>query len=140
MTPHYPEIWRLLQTAGRFEKYASESLDAQHELAGTCSGIYDQFMSKAAEYAPGHSPAGAALQAGRFGAALYATAVSVNGEKVASADVAVTAIEQLATAAFLDVHLKTAADKMSGEEREATQTVRLLGREYAVDLLRSLVG
>ena len=140
MTPHYPEMWRLLQTAGRFEKHASESLDAQHQLAGTCSSIYDTFMSKAAEYAPGISPADSALQAGRFGAALYATALSVNREKVAGVDVAATALEQLATTAYLDATLKTAAEKMSGDDREAAQTVRLLGREYAVDLLRSLVG
>ena len=140
MTPHYPEIWRLLQATTRFEKYASESADAAVDLASTCSRAYDAFLEKASgAYASDLSPAAEALRASSFAEDLY-EASKVAGEKVASETVADDAIEKLAAVVYVDTVLKTAAAGMTGESYAQTQHLRLLGREYGVELLKTLVG
>lgn len=140
MTRHYPEIWRALQPLTRLEKYASESPESASQLARTCAEVFDLFLEKAAgEYSSDGTPAGAALLAATFAEELYDTKRAL-GEKVASEDAVDLALEQLATVAYVDAALKTAADGMSGEEYAQTQHLRLLGREYGVELLKNLVG
>lgn len=135
MTAEYPRMWALLQKADRFEKTASE--DQGQHLAAACSQIYDAFLTKAAAYTRDFSPRGVALGAISFAADLNDTAVST-GNKVAS-DVA-DALEQLGAVAFLDETLKQASVGMPADQAASTNTLRLLGREYGVELLRGLVG
>jgi hypothetical protein len=140
MSAHYAEMWRLLQATERFEKYASESELAAGDLASTCSRTFETFLEKAAsEYDSDGTPAGVALQACSFAEDLYAASQSLS-EKTASEADADHALEQLATVAYVDSVLKTASESMTGEDYANTQHLRLLGREYGVQLLKTLVG
>lgn len=140
MTPHYPAIWKALQAVGRFEKYASESADATVDLARTCSAVFDQFLTKAASsYESDGTAGGEALRAATFAEALYDSHRAVS-DKTASVDTADEAIEKLAAVVYVDTVLKAASDNMSGEQLSQTHHLRLLGREYGVELLKNLVG
>lgn len=140
MTPYYPAIWAQLQRADRFDKYAAESREAGFALADTCDDVYAFVMEKAAAtYASDGTPAGEALRAATFVEDLVRSA-RVTGQKTASdADVG-TALEQLATVAYVDTVLKTAAETATGDKLAEINNIRLLGREYGVELLRNLVG
>lgn len=137
MTPHYPEIWALLQKANHFEKNASA--DSALDQASACSGIYETFMKRASVYGTDGSPTEDAVGAISFAYALNNTALSL-GEKVAAYDNAASALEQLGAVVFLDTTLKQASVNMTGEQLESTQRMQLLGREYGIELLRGLVG
>lgn len=139
MTPHYPHIWAQLRRVGRFEKYAADSSEAQADLATVADEVFSDFMAKAASYGDGETPEALALKAASFAVDLYDSA-SATGVKVAGEDVALGNIEQLATVAYLDGVLKAASENLSGADLDEAQRVRLLGREYGIELLRNLVG
>lgn len=139
MTRHYPLIWRELQTLTRFDKYASESSEASGALTEAAFNAYALFSEKSAEYGDVATPEGAAKAAASFAVDLYNTAGSL-GEKRAELNDASDTISQIATVAYLDAMLKTASDGMSGDAQATTDVVRLLGREYGAELLKSLVG
>ncbi len=138
MTSHYPEIWAALTRAGETEKTASYSPDAALTHAHTAIGVFDLFMSKAASYGDVDSAAGAAKAAAAFGYDLVESAAATR-TKVASVDVAGRSLERLATVAFVDRVLGDAMAKTAGDESEKLAHMRALGREFAVEILRSLV-
>lgn len=138
MTTDYPAIWAAVQRASRFEKYASEG-GALTDLAAACNDAYELFATKSAAYGRTDSPEDAARCAISFGLDLYNTARGM-GEKVASEQAAGSTLEHLGAVALVDATLKHAAESMQGSERAATERLRLLGREYGVELLRNLVG
>jgi hypothetical protein len=138
MTHHYPEIWAALSRAGQTEKTASYSADASVTHAMTASGAFELFMSKAASYGETDSASGAAKAAAAFGYDLVESAAATR-TKVASAGVAGRSLERLATVAFVDRVLGDAMAKTAGDESEKLAHMRALGREFAVEILRSLV-
>lgn len=138
MTHHYPEIWAALQRTGETEKTASVSSDASLFHANTADSAFELFMSKAASYGDTTTATGAATAAASFGYDLLDSA-HVTRTKVASADVAGRSLERLATVAFVDRVLSDAMSKTAGEETEKLAHMRILGREFAVEILRSLV-
>jgi hypothetical protein len=63
----------------------------------------------------------------------------VTGEKMAAAPEDTAALlQKLATAEYVDDLLEEQLEKLSGEEYDAARRVQLLGREYAVNLMRGL--
>lgn len=138
MTPHYPEIWAALTRTAETEKTAGVSSDASVFHARTASGAFELFMSKAAAYYDTETAAGAAKAAAAFGYDLVESA-RITGTKVAAVDVAGRSLERLATVAFVDRVLSDAMSKTAGDETEKLAHMRVLGREFAVEILRSLV-
>lgn len=127
---HYPTFWKTLQTVAGLEKLAaSDDLavagEAQQLLATTCDELFVTIKGASENIA---TPL---LE-------LRDSARSI-GEKVAS-DAAVVGefMQKLATAAFVDQVLTAQLEKLSGDEYDAARRVQLLGREYAVNLMRGL--
>jgi hypothetical protein len=139
VTTHYPEIWAALQRLDETEKTASVSSDASRFHADRASMVFDLFMSKAASYNDVATAAGAAKAAAAFGFDLVDSARATN-TKVAAEDLAGRSLEKLATVAFLDRVLEDAMAKTAGDESEKIAYMRLMGREFGIEILRSLVG
>jgi len=126
---HYPTFWFKLQALERLEKLASSddlsvSVDAQQALALACDDMYSSVKK-----------AGAVLSA------IFKMRDShrITGEKLAaSPEVTADFVQKLATAEYVDGVLSAQLEKLSGEEYDAARKVQLLGREYAVNLMRGL--
>jgi hypothetical protein len=127
---HYPTFWKTLQTVAGLEKLAaSDDLavagEAQQLLASTCDKLFGTIKGASANIA----------------APLLELRDSAKGigEKVASdAEVVGEFMQKLATASFVDDVLSAQLEKLSGAEYDAARSVQLLGREYAVHLMRGL--
>lgn len=139
MTPHYPHIWAQVQRATRFDKYASESVDASADAARVASEVFEDVLSKAASYGASDTPQHVAANVAALAVDLFDSA-RATGAKTASEADATDSIEQLATVAYLDTLLKTASANLTGDALDTAVRARLLGREYGVELLRGLVG
>lgn len=139
MTPHYPYVWAQIQRATRFDKYASEGADAAVDLARVASEVFEDVLLKSASYGASDTPHHVAANMAAFAVDLFDSA-RATGAKTASENDATDAIEQLATVAYLDTMLKSASANLSGEALDTAYRAQLLGREYGVELLRSLVG
>lgn len=128
---HYVRFWKDLKLVAGLEKLAESSdevtaRDAQGALCGTCDHLYSE-VKKASPKNP--------LEA------IFAlrSAHKATGEKLA-ADPSMTAelIDKLATAAYVDDVLTAQLEKLAGDEYASVRRVQLLGREYAVHLMRGL--
>lgn len=126
----YPAFWKTLQTVAGLEKLAmsddaSVAAEAQQLLASTCDNLFVTVKGASANIAEPLM-------------ALRDTARGI-GEKLAS-DPKVPAefLQKLATAAYVDDVLSAQLEKLSGAEYDAARAVQLLGREYAVHLMRGL--
>jgi hypothetical protein len=127
---HYPTFWKTLQTVAGLEKLAasddpSVSAEAQQLLASTCDNLFGTVKSASSDTVT------AFLE-------LWNTAQGI-GEKVASDTTVVNELmHKLAAASLVDDVLSAQLEKLSGADYDATRSVQLLGREYAVKLLRGL--
>ena len=129
----YSTLWQNLQTVAGLEKLAAGddtlvSRQAQVVLAGACDYIFSQIKKAAA------TPE-------KMTALMLSMRNDhrVTGEKLA-ADPTVTAefVQKLAVATYVDDVLTGQLEKLSGAEYDAARNVQLLGREYAVTLVRGL--
>ena len=145
MNPFYVPVWSALDGVARLEKvaHATEGRDAaecQFKLAAECSRLYDFVRGQAVSANPrGSDPAGVALSVTKFAAALAFTKHCL-GEKTAAVDDIRDILLKLATAAFVDTVLEGANASLTGVEKVAGLRVQLLGREYAVELMRELLA
>jgi hypothetical protein len=65
----------------------------------------------------------------------------ITGEKLAaSPEATAELLQKLATAEFVDGVLAEQLEKLSGDDYVAARKVQLLGREYAVNLMRGLLA
>lgn len=130
---HYIDFWKSIQLVGGLddlaqsgEKVASE---AAPELAATCDGLFDILLKKA-----GDASGMVALMLE------YQNAHEASGEKIAaSAETRAALLQKLATATYLDTVVSTKLAAISPDEFEEARAVQLLGREYAVHLMRGLL-
>lgn len=127
---HYPSFWFKLQALERLEKLAhvddqSVASEAQEALALACDDMYSSVKTASGSILP----------------AVFKMREShrITGEKLAaSPDTVAELLQKLATAEYVDEMLSGQLEKLSGEEYDATRAVQLLGREYAVQLMRGL--
>lgn len=128
----YPTFWKDLQTVAGLEKLAESSneeiaREAQGLLAMNCDRLFTSVKHGSANIA---SPMMALRDAHR-----------ITGEKLAaSPEVVATLLQKLATASFVDTQLTVQMSKLAGEELESARSVQLLGREYAVHLMRGILS
>jgi hypothetical protein len=127
---HYVTFWKKLQTVAGLEKLAvsndaSVAVAAQDQLAATCEDLFVSVKNASENIV---QPLMQMRDSHR-----------ITGEKfAASAEDAAVFVQKLATAAFVDDLLETQLEKLSGAEYDAARAVQLLGREYAVHLMRGL--
>lgn len=133
---HYVTLWENLQLVSALEKVAEQDLDgkgaeAQESLALLCDQLF-----------------GAVKQASASPEALTQLVFSLRdahrltGEKLAaSPDVTAELLQNLATASFVDDVLQEQLEKASSDDEYASvRSVQLLGREYAINLMRGLLA
>lgn len=125
---HYVSLWQDLKKVDALEKLAeSDNVDVSKEaqvlLADTCDKMFSSLkqgslLSQLLDHRETHR---------------------VTGEKVAS-DAKATAelLQKLATVEYVDSILENQLVKLSGVARDEARMVQLLGREYAVQLIRGL--
>jgi len=136
---HYVTFWKNLQVVAGLEKLASGgdelvSQQAQPLLAGACDEIFSGMKKAASELLKDASPV-------QMTQLLFSMRDShrVTGEKFAAApEETAELFQKLVTAAFVDDTLEAQLEKLSGDEYDAARRVQLLGREYAVNLMRGL--
>lgn len=129
----YVTFWKNLQTVAGLEKL-SESNDrettaqpAQVMLGNLCDHVFSEMK----------------LASGSVITEMmsFMNLHRATGEKLAaSPEVAAELLQKLATAEFVDDVLTAQLEKLSGDEYYATRDVQLLGREYAVNLMRGLLA
>ena len=130
----YVEFWKDLQLVAGLEKLAghddaSTAQQAQVALAGTCNALFTRVKRATESAAPVASTLLAMQDAHR-----------ATGEKVAaSPETQAEFLEKLATAVYVDDVLSEQLTKLSGEASDRVREVQLLGREYAVQLMRGLL-
>jgi hypothetical protein len=126
----YPAFWKTLQTVAGLEKLAmsddtSVSAEAQQMLASTCDDLFVTVKGASANIA---EPL----------LALRGSARRIGEKLAADAKSEAEFLQKLATAAYVDDMLSAQLEKLSGTEYDAARAVQLLGREYAVHLMRGL--
>jgi ABC-type cobalamin transport system ATPase subunit len=127
---HYPSFWFKLQALERLEKLAhvddqAVAAEAQEALALACDDMYSSVKQASGAILP----------------TVFKMREShrITGEKLAaSPDTVAELLQKLATAEYVDEMLAGQLEKLSGEEYDAARAVQLLGREYAVQLMRGL--
>jgi len=126
----YVTVWKKLQVVAGLEKLSSsEDLglahSAQESLAAACDDVFTYVKNSSGDLLQEMM----ALRGEH----------RVTGEKLAaSPDVTAELLQKLATAEYVDDMLDEQLEKLSGEEYDAARAVQLLGREYAVNLMRGL--
>jgi len=131
---HYVTFWKNLQVVAGLEKLAASDDEqvaarAQPLLAQACDEMFETVKQAAADR--GIPLATALLN--------YRDAHRGTGEKFAAApEETAELFQKFVTAAFVDDTLDAQLDKLAGDEYDATRRVQLLGREYAVNLMRGL--
>lgn len=142
MHPNYPELCRDLKVVSAFEKVASQveeefAPEAAEKLALACNEVFESVLTRSG--ASGRYEVKSA-QVIDFVLTLRDSHVEV-GEKVATDTTLVSeSIMKLATAVYLDDVISQTLPTLQGEAKEAALTTRLLGREYAVTLMRNLLS
>jgi argininosuccinate lyase len=128
---HYVTFWKGLQFVAGLEKLAASddvtlSQAAQRQLAATCDDLFSSTKTAGSLVSQMLS---------------FRTAHQVTGEKLAaSPDATADLLQKLATAEYVDGVLEESFSKLSGDEYAAARAVQLLGREYAVQLMRGLLA
>lgn len=129
---HYPTFWFKLQALERLEKLASSedrtvAADAQAALALACDDVFSCVKQASNSVLP------TILE--------MRDAHRITGEKLAaSAEQQADLLKKLATAEYVDGVLQGQLEKLSGAEYDATRAVQMLGREYAIQLMRGLLA
>jgi len=127
---HYVTFWSKMQTVAGLEKLAASdnlvtSQQGQELLAAACDDVFTLVKNASGEVLP-------QMMAMR-------DAHRRLGEKEASApDITAVLLQKLAVAEYVDDLLEEQLEKLSGDEYDAARRVQLLGREYAVNLMRGL--
>ena len=127
---HYVTFWKNLQVVAGLEKLATSddaktAADSQVLLAQRCDETF-KLLKHAGENIT--QPLMTLRDSAR-----------VTGEKLAAApEETAELFQKLVTAAFVDDTLEAQLEKLSGDEYDAARRVQLLGREYAVNLMRGL--
>jgi hypothetical protein len=128
----YPTFWFKLQALERLEKLAGSddrtvASDAQTALALACDDVFSCVKRASNSVIP------TILQ--------MREAHRSTGEKLAtSVEQEAELLKKLATAEYVDTVLQGQLEKLSGAEYESTRAVQMLGREYAVQLMRGLLA
>jgi len=128
---YYPTFWKSLQTVAGLEKLAASddtvvAKEAQELLAKTCDVVFTTVKT-----ASGVVPEVIRLRETHCRL----------GEKVAVApELAAELVRQLKIAEYVDNVLDVQLTKLAGDEYAAAREVQLLGREYAVSLMRGLLA
>jgi hypothetical protein len=129
---HYVTFWKNLRVVAGLEKLASSdepniSRPAQVLLGNMCDYLFGEVKK-----------AGDATKVTEYMFALR-NAHRDTGEKHAAApEETAGIIQKLAAAVFVDEILSEQLEKLSGDEYYRARDVQLLGREYAVNLMRGL--
>ena len=144
----YSEILTELRVGQGLEKLAScpddeLALHATLQQAELCDSLFCKVQKLASE-----SPISADLPRKEAMVAQMVRVVldlrethEATGEKFAAApEVVIESLKKLATAVFVDGVLGEQLEKLAGTERDSTRAVQLLGREYAVHLMRNLLA
>jgi len=127
---HYVKFWTKLQTVAGLEKLASsENLTtaqrSQALLSATCDDVFAAVKAASGDVLPEVMSLRVAHRS--------------TGEKMAAApEETAVLLQKLATAEYVDDLLEKQLEKLSGDEYDAARQVQLLGREYAVNLMRGL--
>jgi len=148
INPRYNEIVTELRVSESLEKVASfddEELAANAMLrqAELCDGLFVHVQKLASELPVSKDlPCKEAAVAQMLSFALSIREThEATGEKLAASPEEITdSLAKLATAVFVDQVLGDQMGKMAGAERDATRAVQLLGREYAVHLMRGFLA
>lgn len=126
----YTSFWQGLKVVEGLTKLSAHedqttSREAQILLAGQCDQLFGELKQ-----------AGVVQQLMTFREAHRTT-----GEKLAAAPEAVAELlEKLATAVYVDNLLAGQLEKLAGKEYDDARNVQLLGREYAINLMRGLLA
>ena len=143
---HYVTFWKNLQVVAGLEKLAASDDDqvaqrAQPLLARACDELFETVKQAAAEVTHSLLHDGPPAKEAQLARVLldYREAHRITGEKFAAApEETAELFQKLVTASFVDATLEEQLEKLSGEEYEKARNVQLLGREYAVNLMRGL--
>jgi len=127
---HYPTFWKQLQDVAGLEKLAQNddpnvARSAQLLLGETCDLVFSAVKVSSSSVIQ-------AIEDLRHDH-------RATGDKFAASEEATADLmHKLACATLVDNVLETQLEKLSGEEYERARNVQLLGREYAVNLMRGL--
>jgi hypothetical protein len=137
----YTTFWMALQKLASVAKLASSD-DATISHAATikhaemCDSLYEVVRLSSTRMNPEESEESVRIASVIM---LFRDDHRITGEKLAaSPEVAAALLEKLATAGYVDNILTLQLEKLSGAEYDAARNVQLLGREYAVHLMRGL--
>lgn len=142
MNPAYIDIWAALRMGDGLEKVASEDQEVvactQAAQAELCDRIINHVLKTASEQFPSDllGKEAAVASTARFMLSLRDTHAAT-GEKLASSheDVA-GSLQKLAYAIYTDAVIGEQLTKLAGEDYTKARLTQLLGREYAVDVMR----
>lgn len=127
---NYPSFWKKLRIVEGLEKLSTNddaaiAKEAQLLLAETCDDVFSLVKTSSDNFLV---PV----------LVLRDSARGVGEKFAASPDVTAELLQKLATAAYVDDLLEAQLEKLSGETYDLTRHVQMLGREYAVTLMRGL--
>lgn len=129
---HYVTFWTKLQTVAGLEKLATNAdltiaERGQELLAAACDDIFTSVKNASGAVLPEMMT--------------FRSAHRTTGEKIAaSPEVAASLLQKLAVAEYVDNLLDSQLEKLSGDAYDEARAVQLLGREYAVHLMRGLLA
>lgn len=143
MTPYYSEICARLEAIDRVEKVAREldGEDAQLGAAGQASAC-DALFERVASLAGGFSLSKdiLAVKVAEFAGALRESHVSAGQKTASTNEEAAQILTKLATAVYVDRILDDRLrQKIANEDWLETRYAQLLGREYAVELMKGIL-
>jgi hypothetical protein len=130
----YVTFWKNLQTVAGLEKLSeSDDSDTAMRARIMLGNMCDHVFTEVKQASAGTEVANTIFA--------MRNAHRITGEKLAaSPEVTAEFIQKLATAVYVDDVLTAQLEKLSGDEYYATRDVQLLGREYAVNLMRGLLA
>jgi hypothetical protein len=141
MHPHYPALERDLKVLAAFEKTAAVAApeftnEVNERLAAASSEIFEDVVTKATS---GRATSKMAAVAD-FLLGVRESHLATGVKTASSPDVVADTLTKLATALYLDDVLTESIAKSTGATKAASVSARLLGREYAVSLMRNLLS
>jgi len=137
---HYPTFWKQLQDTAGLEKLAQNedpnvARSAQILLGETCDLMFAAVKVAARTQVGTPSPV---AQFTRVIEDLRQDHRATGDKFAASDEQTFNLLHKLACAALVDNVIEAQLEKLAGEEYEQARSVQLLGREYAVNLMRGL--
>jgi hypothetical protein len=147
VNPHYPDIQLELRALPLIEKFASVETDAevvvcaQEKAAQVCSDVIQTILEKSAVYSIEmdrwlNEKEMTAVRAVKFAMSLRDTHATTGEKLAASPEETAELLQKFATAIYLD---RVLDEQRQAGVKEAAEC-QALGREYAVEILRSLLA